>query len=214
MFTNLLLAGSIGDQLNAAFYGLDMAVFHFFGSMQNGFFTALAKIFTAMGSTKYVALIAVMGLVMCFFKRTRKVGFALVFAVIIGTLITNIIVKPAVLRIRPYNTLQGNAQYWAWYLGAGQLCESDYSFPSGHTTSSFAAVIPLFKRDKRFGAAALVLAVLIAFSRIYVHVHYCTDILFGVVLGVIYGLLGCLVIGLIIKLIESKKPKLATKIFG
>ncbi|MDO4529773.1 MAG: phosphatase PAP2 family protein, partial [Lachnospiraceae bacterium] len=177
MFTNLLLAGSIGDQLNAAFYNLDMAVFHFFGGLQGGFLTTLAKIFTAMGSTKYVALFALMGLVMCFFKRTRKVGFAIVFAVIIGTLITNIIVKPAVLRIRPYNTLQGDAQYWAWYIGAGQLCESDYSFPSGHTTGAFELATVLFLchfTEKKKGVAWIfpVVAILTGASRIYLMVHY------------------------------------------
>lgn len=198
MFTNLLLAGSIGDQINTIFYGLDMAVFHFFGSIQSDFLTAIAKIFTAMGSTKYVALMAVMGLVMCFFKRTRKVGFALVFAVIIGTLITNIIVKPAVLRIRPYNTLQGDAEYWAWYLGAGRLCESDYSFPSGHTTGAFEVATVLFLchfTEKRKGVAWIfpVAAILTGASRIYLMVHYATDVFAGVIVGIIAGILGFLI---------------------
>lgn len=210
MFTNLLLAGSIGDQLNAAFYGLDMAVFHFFGSMQNGFFTALAKIFTALGSTKYIALIAVMGLVMCFFKRTRKVGFALVFAVIIGTLITNIIVKPAVLRIRPYNTLQGNAQYWAWYLGAGQLCESDYSFPSGHTTGAFEIATVLFLchfTEKKKGVAWIfpVVALLTAASRVYLMVHYVTDVMAGMIVGIIAGILGYLISRALTKFVQKRR---------
>lgn len=198
MFTNLLLAGSIGDQLNSAFYGLDMAVFHFFGEMQSSFLTFLAKVFTAMGSTKYVALLAVMGLIMCFFKRTRRVGFALVFAVIIGTLITNIIVKPTVLRIRPYNTLQSDAQYWAYYLGAGQLCESDYSFPSGHTTGAFEVATALFLihiTGKKKGAAWIfpVVAILTAASRVYLMVHYVTDVLAGMIVGILAGVLGFLI---------------------
>ncbi len=198
MFTNLLLAGSIGDQFNTIFHGLDMAIFHFFGSMQSDFLTALAKIFTAMGSVKYVVLIAVMGLVMCFFKRTRKVGFALVFAIIIGTLVTNIIVKPAVLRIRPYNTLQQDAQYWAWYLGAGQLCESDYSFPSGHTTGAFEIATVLFLchfTEKKKGVAWIfpVVAILTGASRIYLMVHYPTDVFAGVIVGVVAGILGYLI---------------------
>ena len=210
MFTNLLLVGSIGDQLNAAFYNLDMAVFHFFGGLQGGFLTTLAKIFTAMGSTKYVALFALMGLVMCFFKRTRKVGFAIVFAVIIGTLITNIIVKPAVLRIRPYNTLQGDAQYWAWYVGAGRLCESDYSFPSGHTTGAFELATVLFLchfTEKKKGVAWIfpVVAILTGASRIYLMVHYPTDVFAAVIVGIIAGILGYLISSALTKAIRRRR---------
>ncbi len=210
MFTNLLLAGSIGDTLNSAFYSFDMAIFHFFGSIQSDFLTALAKIFTAMGSTKYIALMAVMGLVMCFFKKTRKVGFALVFAVIIGTLITNIIVKPMVLRIRPYNTLQGNAEYWAWYLGAGRLCESDYSFPSGHTTGAFEVATALFLchfTSKKKGVAWIfpIVAILTGASRIYLMVHYPTDVFAAVIVGIIAGILGFLISKGLTRFIQRRK---------
>ncbi|MBR2696151.1 MAG: phosphatase PAP2 family protein [Parasporobacterium sp.] len=210
MFTNILLASSFGDVLNNAFYEFDMAIFSFFGSMQNGFLTAIAKIFTAMGSTKYVALLAVMGLVLCFFKRTRKVGFALVFAVIIGTLITNIIVKPAVLRIRPYNTLQGEARYWAWYLGAGRLCESDYSFPSGHTTGAFEVATALFLchfTEKKKGVAWIfpVVAFLTAMSRVYLMVHYATDVIAAIFVGIIAGILGYLLSSVVTKAIRRRK---------
>lgn len=210
MFANYLLAGSIGDQLNSAFYGLDMAIFHFFGSIQSDFLTAIAKIFTAMGSTKYVVLFAVMGLIMCFFKRTRKVGFALVFAVIIGTLLTNVIIKPAVLRIRPYNTLQGDAQYWAWYLGAGMLCESDYSFPSGHTTGAFEIATALFlchftEKKKKVAWIFPVVALLTAMSRIYLMVHYPTDVIAGILVGIIAGILGFLLSTAVTNAIRKRK---------
>ena len=94
MFTNLLLAGTIGDQLDQIFGGFDMAAHQFFGGIQSDFLTVIAKAFSAMGSTKYIILIAVMAIVLCFFKRTRKVGLALVFAIAIGTIITNLIMKP------------------------------------------------------------------------------------------------------------------------
>lgn len=210
MFANFLLAGSVGDQLNNVFYGIDMAIFHFFGSIQSEFLTTLAKIFTAMGSVKYVVLFAVMGLVLCLFKRTRKVGFALIFAIIIGTVITNIIVKPAVLRIRPYNTLQGDAQYWAWYLGAGSLCESDYSFPSGHTTGAFEIATVLFLChfiEKKRGVAWIfpVVAVLTGASRIYLMVHYPTDVFAGVIVGILAGVLGYLIADALTKAIRKRK---------
>lgn len=68
---------------------------------------------------------------------------------------------------------------------------SDYSFPSGHTAASFAAVAALFfAGQKKLWKPALVLAVLIAFSRLYLYVHYPTDILGGIVAGVLCGYIG------------------------
>lgn len=116
MFSPILL--TIGDNIDKAFYAFDLWVFRFFGSMQCGFLTGVAKFFTAFGDENFTIPIVVLSVVLCFFKRTRKYGFSILFAVIIGTLITNVIAKPMVLRIRPYNTLQQNADYWSWYIGA------------------------------------------------------------------------------------------------
>lgn len=198
MYTGLLLAETFGDKLDVIFHGFDMAIFQFFGNAQSGFLTTIAKIFTSMGSVKYVALIAVMGLVMCFFKRTRKIGLALVFAVIIGTLITNIIVKPTILRVRPYNTLGSNPQYWAWYLGAGRLCESEFSFPSGHTTGAFELATVLFLchfkgKKKRIAWIFPLVAILTGASRIYLMVHYPSDVFAGVIVGIFAGVMGYLI---------------------
>jgi undecaprenyl-diphosphatase len=67
--------------------------------------------------------------------------------------------------------------------------QSDYSFPSGHSASSFAAAIILYKTlPKKYGILALVLAFLIAISRLYVGVHYPTDVLFGILSGTLIAL--------------------------
>ena len=124
---------TLGNTIDKTFYGFDTAIFEFFGKMQCSFLTFVAKIFTSFGDEAFVIPMIILGVLMLF-KKTRKYGITLFFAIIIGTLITNVIVKPMALRIRPYNTLQGNADYWKWYIGAGALSESDYSFPSGHTT--------------------------------------------------------------------------------
>ena len=62
---------------------------------------------------------------------------------------------------------------------------SDSSFPSGHTSSAFAAAVSIFLTNKKAGIMALILAVLIAFSRMYFFVHFPTDILGGILTGVI-----------------------------
>lgn len=198
MMTSFLLAGTFGSQLDAWFSGFDFSIFQFFGSFQNDILTLIAKAFTAMGSTMYIAMFAALGLILCFFRRTRKVGFAIVFAVIVGTLFTNILIKPWVLRIRPYNTLQGNAAYWNWYVGAGMLSESDYCFPSGHTTGATEIAIALMlchassrrKSAKAFAWVFPVVALLVGASRVYLMVHYATDILAGFIIGIIAGVIG------------------------
>ena len=96
-------------------------------------------------------------------------------------LIGNLTLKPLVARIRPYD-VAGFDQ-----LLIGKL--SDYSFPSGHTLASFAAATVLVVMDRKWGVVALIIATLISFSRLYLYVHFPTDVLAGFVIGVIISLL-------------------------
>ena len=207
---NLLLAGSLGALLDKIFANLDMTIFAFFGNLQTPFLTTIAKIFTAMGSTKYVALFGLLGLVLIFFRRTRKLGLALVFAIIIGTLITNIVLKPWALRVRPYNTLQQVTDYWNWYVGAGQLCESDYCFPSGHTTGAFEVAMVLClthisAKKKRVAWIFPLVAIITGASRIYLMVHYATDVFAGVIVGCFAGVIGYLISNAICKALKGRR---------
>ena len=165
----------------------------------------------SIGDEGFVIPIAVLGLVLCLFKKTRKYGFAIVFAIMIGTLVTNIVVKPMVLRIRPYNTLQ-NAPIWEeykqWYMVAGAFSESDYSFPSGHTTAAFemaVAVALCMRSDGKKGLSWLlpVIAIGTMGSRIYLMVHYPTDVIGGVLVGTCAGVLGYLISKALCKLFEK-----------
>ena len=230
----LVAAATLGDKMDPVFRGFDMWVYHIFGAMQNSFLTVVAKIFTSFGDENFVIPVAVLGIVLCFFKKTRKYGFSLIFAIAIGTLITNVVVKPAVLRIRPYNTLQ-TTKYWAeysvWYKAAGALSESDYSFPSGHTTSAFEMAVSMFlcfkstaKQKKaegkksamgKIGVIFLIIAICTGGSRIYLMVHYPTDVIGGFIAGTVAGILGYLLAKAVCKLFaKTKLDKIdAEKIF-
>ena len=114
-------------------------------------------------------------------------------ALILDLLITNCLLKNLVARTRPYDV--------ANFTDLIVKKPTDYSFPSGHTAASFAAVAALFmKKEKLLGGISCVIAVLIAFSRMYLYVHFPTDILGGIVVGIVSGVAA----GLILKGIEKK----------
>lgn len=101
-------------------------------------------------------------------------------ALIADLIICNVILKPIVARIRPYS-INKTVQLLVTPL-------KDYSFPSGHTAASFASVSALyFAGRKRMAAGALIVSVLIAFSRMYLYVHYPTDVLGGLIIGLLCG---------------------------
>lgn len=209
---NLMLL-TVGDSIDRIFYQFDIAIFQFFASIQNSFLTVVAKLFTSFGDQAFIIPMVILGIGMLFFKRTRKFGLALVFAILVGTILTNVIIKPAVLRIRPYNTLQDVEFYWQAYLGAGSLSESDYSFPSGHTTGAFEMAIAVFlvfwsEGKKKIAWVFPALALCTMGSRIYLMVHYPTDVLAGMIVGIVAGIAGYYIMKGIMHLI-SKSDKLS-----
>lgn len=113
--------------------------------------------------------------------KYRRTGTEMAASLIICLLLGNLILKPWIGRIRPYdlNTLV--------HLIAAP--PSDFSFPSGHTYSSFAAATVLLLNHKRWGILALVVSILIAFSRLYLYFHYPTDVLAGAFMGILAGFL-------------------------
>ena len=125
----------------------------------------------------------VLAVILLLIPKTRKTGIVIMVALCIDLVVCNGILKNLFAQIRPCEV---NTQI--------QLLiarPNDFSFPSGHTASSFAAVAALyFSGERKLWKPALVLACLIAFSRLYLYVHYPTDILGGILVGIAAGYLG------------------------
>jgi len=113
-------------------------------------------------------------------KKTRRIGCISFLALFGSLLVNNLLLKNLVGRIRPYDACST--------LLPLVTKPTDYSFPSGHTGSSFASACVLYRHlPKRAGILALALAVLIGLSRLYVGVHYPSDVLVGMLTGIGVG---------------------------
>lgn len=128
-----------------------------------------------------------LAVVLLLIPGTRKSGVILAAALCVDLVLCNRILKPVIARVRPFDV---NTAVSLLIPRPG-----DFSFPSGHTAASFTAVAALyFAGEKKLWKPALVLASLIAFSRLYLYVHYPTDVLGGMALGVIAGFMGCVIV--------------------
>lgn len=136
---------------------------------------------TFLGNKGLIWIAAAVALL--FFKQYRKWGVLLLAALLITTLVGEAALKNLIGRPRPC-TLFPEMELLIPRPGS-------YSFPSGHSASSFAAAAVLLKCRRAFGIPAILLAALIAFSRLFLFVHYPTDVLAGAALGAILGLLVC-----------------------
>ncbi len=137
-----------------------------------------------------------------FIPKYRKAGLSMGLALLFGVVVCNMILKPWVGRIRPYDYQLLHFQKSIELLVA---TPHDYSFPSGHTIASFEAAVALTVHNKKLGIPAMVLAVLIAFSRMYLYVHYPTDVLASVVLGTAFAFLACFLVKKGCTLYDSKR---------
>ena len=119
-------------------------------------------------------------------KKYRKVGLGMGIALVICLLVCNVTLKPLVMRPRPYDY---QADVFHKIIPLLVEKQHDFSFPSGHTIASFEAAVVIALNNKKWGIAAVVLAVLIAFSRLYLYLHYPTDVLAGALTGVLLSYL-------------------------
>ncbi|WKY45110.1 phosphatase PAP2 family protein [Eubacteriaceae bacterium ES2] len=149
-------------------------------SVRHVFLTPIFIMITKLGNSGVIWIISAMVLMLS--QKTRKVGIMVIIALGLTTLLNDMILKNIVARPRPYEVIPG-----LQYLIEKQ---NSYSFPSGHSGSSFAAAVTIYLNlPKSYGILAMILAALIAFSRLYLGVHYLSDILCGAIIGSIIAAL-------------------------
>ena len=134
------------------------------------------------------ALWIVIALLLICSKKYRVTGIILAVGLIFSFLMGNVILKPLFARLRPFQIKEG--------IELLINAPRDFSFPSGHTLASVISATILILREKKLGYIALAMAILIAFSRLYLYVHFPTDVLGGVIFGIIIGFVS-------VKLVEN-----------
>lgn len=168
------------------------AVRFIFNNVKCGFLDSLMGGITRLGDKGFVWILAT-ALLIAVGKRYRKMGFAAAISLAVSALLCNILIKPAVGRIRPYDLFD-------LPIVVEKLV--DFSFPSGHTTVAFAFAAAVYMLNRKMGKIALVCATVMAITRLYLCVHYPTDILGGIILGILCGVIGYKVI---LKIYGNKK---------
>lgn len=150
--------------------------------IRHEFLTPIVVFITTLGNSGIIWILLCLLLLLP--KKTRNIGIMGVIALCLSLIVNNGILKHVVARTRPYEVVAG--------LQALIPFPTDFSFPSGHTAASFAAGIVFFKKlPRKFGVPALILAILISLSRLYVGVHYPTDIIGGAISGTLLALAAC-----------------------
>lgn len=186
--------------------------------LTNPFFDKVMPYITLFG--EWGAFWIAVALILVLIPKTRKTGWSMGAAMLLGLIICNGILKTLVARDRPFlfYTVERMQQYdlpelknWV-PLTAGDikwLVPSDLnrSFPSGHTICCFEAATVLMIKNKWAGIPATIIAFLVAYSRLYLYVHYPTDVIFSMFAGILLGLLGCAIVSIVYHFLPQKRGK-------
>lgn len=155
--------------------------------LRTPFGDVVLPLITSLGNAGIVWVI--LAVVLLIIPKTRKLGLSIFIGLLIELLICDMTLKPLVARVRPYDVNTGI-----------QLLierQKDFSFPSGHTGASFVAIGALFFNKSKLWIPAFILGIVIAFSRLYLYVHYPTDVAFGIIMGTVIGFAGAKIAGVI-----------------
>ena len=176
----------IADWINSTFAGFDYAILEFFHMLAENasfIFNPIMEFMSIIGDNGYLGF--AIAFVLLLFPKTRKCGICIILAIAVGAAFTNVAIKNIVARPRPYAS--DVAAFKEWWTYAGAHLESEFSFPSGHTTAAMAAMTALCiasgKTKKWLIAPAALYVILMGAARNYLVVHYPTDVIAAFIVG-------------------------------
>jgi membrane-associated phospholipid phosphatase len=160
--------------MTRAIFNFDASVLLFIQEhLRNEFLDPMVIFITMLGDNGIIWIL--LGLALLIPKKTRRGGFDMLICLLFAFLVNDLLLKSLFARIRPYELIEG--------LTILVPPETSFSFPSGHTNASFACATSLTLSFGKKGALAYIPAAAIALSRLYVGVHYPTDVLGGILVG-------------------------------
>lgn len=155
-------------------------IYRFQHNLNSELFNKVMILFTILGDNGMIWI--AVALILFLNRKYRKIGVFSIVSLIICALAVNVILKPLIHRPRPFSELAD--------ITLLIKAPKDYSFPSGHTAASFVMVYIFFRHIKKYFIPVFVTGILIAFSRMYLSVHFPSDILAGIIIGIFSGYAG------------------------
>ena len=194
------------DHIKSGCYIMEIQILHWFETLHNPITNPIFYVITTLGNAGWFWIVLAVLMLTGLPKKYKKAGLTMAIALILSLIFCNGIMKHLWARPRAFWVVGQNFVVGNEFENLYGIFNSihDYSFPSGHSSASFAAAVSIFMWGKKGGSAALVLAALIAFSRLYFTVHYPTDVLVGTITGALYGVAAYF----IVKALMNKVPKL------
>ena len=148
-------------------------------NMRSSIMDKVMPLITNLGNGEMIWML--IGIIFLINNKYRRYGLMIIGSLILCFIVGNLSLKPLVARVRPFNAMP---------ILDGLLIKppTDFSFPSGHAMCSFASGVVIFYMNKRIGIFALILSFLIGFSRLYLYVHYPSDVFLGMLIGIFIGI--------------------------
>lgn len=192
--------------LDVTFAGFDGAILEFYHKLAEFCGVIMTPIMRAITITGDKALVLLLlSFALCFFAKTRKMGICMLFSIGCGALMTNVLLKETICRVRPYEASELFREFWTF---VGAHMESEFSFPSGHATAAAAAATGFWLvGGKKYLAISITYVALMAASRNYFVVHYPTDVIAGAIIGTIGGIMGYIIMRLIYRAVNHIRAK-------
>ena len=182
-----MLLTIVSAWLDSTFAGFDYGILEFYhlaATKADVILGPIMEFLSIIGDNGYFSF--ALAFVLMLFKKTRKAGICVLFAIGFGALITNITLKELIQRARPFQSGIEDLRLWWEFAGASDV--SEFSFPSGHVTAAMASMTALclsFKPKWWIITPAALYVVFMMMARNYLMVHYPTDVIAGVISGAI-----------------------------